>query len=82
MDADDSSRTPSGIQSVVRVVSRRLADGRDWLLWVIRYRSLRDENRSMSAMPRKRRRAVKMSPVATGQMQAIAGPFQANLRRL
>jgi hypothetical protein len=34
MDADDSSRTPSGIQSVVRVVSRWLADGRDWLLWV------------------------------------------------
>jgi hypothetical protein len=36
MDADDSSCTPSGIQSVVRVVSRRLADGRDWLLWVNR----------------------------------------------
>jgi hypothetical protein len=36
---------------------------------VIRYRSLRDENRSMSAMPRKRRRAAKMSPVAMGQMQ-------------
>src|SRR5262245_63440108 len=30
----------------------------------IRYRSLRDENRSMSAMPRKRRRAVKASTVA------------------
>src|SRR5262249_49708100 len=35
-------------------------------LWVIRYRSLRDENRSMSAMPRKRRLAVKTSSVAMG----------------
>src|SRR5262245_61533760 len=34
---------------------------------VNRYRSLPDKNRSMSAMPRKRRRAVKMSPVAMGQ---------------
>src|SRR5262249_11104584 len=32
-----------------------------------RYRLLRDENRSMSAMPRKRRLAVKASSVATGQ---------------
>jgi hypothetical protein len=36
---------------------------------------LRDENRSMSAMPRKRRRAVKMSVVAKGQNQP-SGPFQ------
>src|SRR5215813_2249955 len=36
-------------------------------LWVIRYRSLRDEDRSMSAMPRKRRLAVKASLVAMGQ---------------
>jgi hypothetical protein len=42
--------------------------------WVIRYRSLRDENRSMSAMPRKRRRAVKMSPVAMGQLRT-SRPF-------
>src|SRR6266446_8620594 len=40
-------------------------------LWVIRYRSLRDENRSMSAMPRKRRRAVKLSPVAMGHKQKL-----------
>src|SRR5262249_28070609 len=33
---------------------------------VIRYRSLLDENRSMSAMPRERRLAVKASPVAMG----------------
>jgi len=38
-------------------------------LRVIRYRSLHDEDRSMSAMPRKRRRAVKMSPVAMGQSE-------------
>jgi len=31
------------------------------------YRSLRDDNRSMSAMPRKRRLAVKVSSVAMGQ---------------
>ena len=35
--------------------------------WVIRDRSLGTENRFMSAMPRKRRRAVKASPVAKGQ---------------
>ena len=43
-------------------------------VWVIRYRSLRDENRSMSAMPRMRRRAVKMSPVAMGQLRT-SRPF-------
>ena len=36
-------------------------------LGVFRYRSLRDENQSMSAMPRKRRLAVKASSVAMGQ---------------
>ena len=34
-----------------------------------RYRSLRDENRSMSAMPRKRRLAVKASSVAMGRLR-------------
>src|SRR5262249_22999407 len=42
------------------------------LLWVIRYRSLRDENRSMSAMPRKRRLAVKASSVAMGHHRTHA----------
>src|SRR5262249_50197729 len=46
----------------------------------IRYRSLRDENRSMSAMPRKRRLAVKASSVALGQEETfvrreIRAPF-------
>src|SRR5215470_173480 len=41
-------------------------------LGVIRYTSLRDENRSMSAMPRKRRRAVKASSVAMGQQRTPA----------
>src|SRR5215471_14920547 len=35
-------------------------------MWVIRDRSLGAENRFMSAMPRKRQRAVKASPVAMG----------------
>src|SRR5262249_10534888 len=39
---------------------------------VIRYRSLRHENRSMSAMPRQRRLAVKASPVAMGQERTPA----------
>src|SRR5262250_1974928 len=42
------------------------------LSWVIRYRSLRVENRSMSAMRRRRRRAVKMSPVAMGHKQSFS----------
>ena len=42
------------------------------LLWVIRCRSLRDENRSMSATPRKRRLAVKASSVAMGQQRTPA----------
>src|SRR5215467_13266035 len=42
--------------------------------WVIRCRSLHDENRSMSAMPRKRRLAVKASPVAMGQELPLALP--------
>src|SRR5437660_11182769 len=41
-------------------------------VWVIRCRSLRDENRSMSAMPRKRRLAVKASSVAMGQQRTHA----------
>jgi hypothetical protein len=36
------------------------------------YRSLRDENRSMSAMPRKRRLAVNASSVAMGQQRTHA----------
>src|SRR5262245_64093618 len=36
---------------------------------VIRYRSLHDENRSMSAMPRKRRLAIKALPVAMGHIR-------------
>jgi hypothetical protein len=40
--------------------------------WVIRYRSLRGENRSMSAMPRKRRLAVKASSVAMGHERTHA----------
>src|SRR5207245_7995425 len=39
--------------------------------WVIRYRWLRDENLSMSAMPRKRRSAVKASSVAMGHLQTF-----------
>ena len=39
---------------------------------VIRYRSLRDENLSMSAMPRKRRLAVKASYIAMGQKETYA----------
>src|SRR5262249_31954882 len=35
--------------------------------WVIRYRSLHDENRFMSAMPRKRRLAVKASSRRDGR---------------
>jgi hypothetical protein len=42
--------------------------------WVIRYRSLHDENRSMSAMPRKRRLAVKASSVAMGQKLSLFLP--------
>src|SRR5215470_15235878 len=38
-------------------------------LGVIRYTSLRDENRSMSAMPRKRRLAVRATSVAMGQQR-------------
>src|SRR5437660_12856505 len=41
-------------------------------VWVIRCRSLRDENRSMSAMPRKRRLAVKASSVAMGHKGTFA----------
>src|SRR5262249_26561136 len=40
--------------------------------WVIRYRSLRDENRSMSAIPRKRRLVAKASSVAMGQLRTHA----------
>src|SRR5262245_55437738 len=39
---------------------------------VIRYRSLGDENRSMSAMPRKGRLAVEASSVAMGQNRTHA----------
>src|SRR5262249_25578027 len=39
---------------------------------VIRYRSLRNENRSMSAIPRKQRLAVKASSVAMGHLQTLA----------
>jgi hypothetical protein len=46
-------------------------------LRVIHYRSLRDENRSMSAMPRKRRLAVKASSVAMGQEETFARVRQA-----
>ena len=38
-------------------------------VWVFRYRSLGAENRFMSAMPRKRRLAVKASSVAMGQFR-------------
>jgi hypothetical protein len=41
---------------------------------VIRYRSSDAENRFMSAMPRKRRRAVKMPPVAMGPKRPSALP--------
>src|SRR5262249_3047958 len=41
--------------------------------WVIRYRSLRDENRSMSAMLRKRRLAVKTLSVAMGHVWTAPG---------
>jgi hypothetical protein len=44
----------------------------EWLVWVIRYRSLGGENRFMSAMPRKRRLAVKVSPVAMGHKRTSA----------
>src|SRR5215510_3201148 len=47
--------------------------------WVIRDRSLRDENRPMSAMPRKRRLAVKASSVAMGQIQTFR-PHRASNR--
>src|SRR5262245_20358052 len=40
---------------------------------VIRCRSLRDANRTMSAMPRKRRLAVKRWSVAMGQEQTLKG---------
>src|SRR5262245_44424526 len=39
----------------------------------IRYRSLRDENRSMSATPRKRRLAAKASSVAMGHVWTAPG---------
>jgi hypothetical protein len=39
---------------------------------VIHYRSLGDENRSISAMPRKRRLAVKASSVAIGHKETSA----------
>jgi hypothetical protein len=40
--------------------------------WVIRYRSLRDENRSMSATPRKRRLAARAPSVVMGQQETPA----------
>jgi hypothetical protein len=43
-------------------------------LWVIRYRSLGAENRFMSAMPRKRRLAVKASSVAMGHKLSLFLP--------
>src|SRR5262249_54692803 len=46
------------------------------LLRVIRYRSLRDENRSMSAMLRKRRVAVKASSVAMGRNREVVADHQ------
>jgi hypothetical protein len=44
----------------------------DFPRWVIRYRSLRHEIRSMSAMPLKRRLAVKASSVAMGHLRTPA----------
>src|SRR5262249_9067208 len=48
---------------------------------VIRYRSLRDENRSMSAMPPKRRLAVKASPVAMGDNWTRETGFSVSRKR-
>jgi hypothetical protein len=43
-------------------------------LWVIRYRSLRAENRSMSAVPRKRRKVSALASVAKGRGSRCGAP--------
>jgi len=49
------------------------ADAEDIGLTTIRYRSLRNENRSMSAMLRKRRQTAKMSSVVMGHVWTAPG---------
>jgi hypothetical protein len=44
--------------------------------WVIRYRSLRAENRSMSAVPQKRRKVRPLASVAKGHGNSRRDPLQ------
>src|SRR5215468_8905269 len=74
----NASRRPMGDFHLLFVAS---LPGRT-LLWVIRDRSLRDENRSMSAMPRKRRLVVKAPSVAMGQKQTLRFSLYHRLRDL
>ena len=55
--------------------------GRRRQMWVIRDRSLGGENRFMSAMPRKRRRAVKAGRVAMGHVWTAPSWQGLSLRR-